>query len=446
MALNFRKFLEGIKIVPKSSSTASEKGDIDVTSGDGKLNYHNGTSSSPVVTENHQATLENKTLTNPTIDNINGVSGSGFSITADADVLINVDLGNFSATTTNGGGVFISSDESAGGSFQYNNGTSSSAVVTESHSATLTNKTLTTPIVNTSITGGASDQLTVQSASNQNLLLRSLGTGDVNIRTDGSGSTNIEDVIFNNTAISSFEQDLSLSSDVDLYLQAGSSVYINPFYNTVVLGRLLIVAPPVFYVKQTITSSGSNVLLPVLTSSYAELTNSSLVSIDTIPVGNSGQFVVIMNLTGNSIIINNDTGGAFPERRILTGTGGSVSLPNKGSATLFYSITDNRWHIVSLTQVSSIPTPSITTISANTSLTSSNDIVLVNGTTVTVTLPNPTTLSPGKTFDIKKISATGNVVTINTVSGTIDGDASKTIPTQYHSLRITTNGVNYFLI
>ena len=51
MALNFRKFIEGLRIVPKAASTASEKGDLDVVSGSGKLNYHNGTSASPVVAE-----------------------------------------------------------------------------------------------------------------------------------------------------------------------------------------------------------------------------------------------------------------------------------------------------------------------------------------------------------------------------------------------------------
>jgi hypothetical protein len=62
MAFNFRRILEGLYLVPKSSSTASQKGDMDVTSGDGKLNYHNGSSASPVVTEAHAATLTNKTI------------------------------------------------------------------------------------------------------------------------------------------------------------------------------------------------------------------------------------------------------------------------------------------------------------------------------------------------------------------------------------------------
>lgn len=55
MALNFRKFLDGIRIIPKTTSTASEKGDLEVDNATGKLNYHNGSSLSPVVTESQGA-------------------------------------------------------------------------------------------------------------------------------------------------------------------------------------------------------------------------------------------------------------------------------------------------------------------------------------------------------------------------------------------------------
>ena len=51
MAFSFKKFWKGINIVPKTSSTADEKGDLEVLSSNGKLNYHNGTNASPIVTE-----------------------------------------------------------------------------------------------------------------------------------------------------------------------------------------------------------------------------------------------------------------------------------------------------------------------------------------------------------------------------------------------------------
>ena len=62
MALDFRKFFAGINIFPKTTSTVDSAGDIDFSTDIDKLNMHNGTTASPIVTETHAATLENKTI------------------------------------------------------------------------------------------------------------------------------------------------------------------------------------------------------------------------------------------------------------------------------------------------------------------------------------------------------------------------------------------------
>ena len=109
--IDIKKFLQGIKLLPTSTpttSSSSTKGLLEVITS-GKLNYHNGTSSSPVVTEGQAATLTNKTLTSPVINTPTGI--------VKGDVgLSNVD--NTSDATKN------------------------------SASVTLTNKTLTSPIIN----------------------------------------------------------------------------------------------------------------------------------------------------------------------------------------------------------------------------------------------------------------------------------------------------------
>jgi len=75
MASNFRRLTDGIQLVPKASTTASLAGELDFSTASNKLNLHNGTISSPVVTEAGTATLTNKTLTAPVISSI--VSGGG---------------------------------------------------------------------------------------------------------------------------------------------------------------------------------------------------------------------------------------------------------------------------------------------------------------------------------------------------------------------------------
>lgn len=62
MAINFSKFLKGIKLIPNASTQVSEKGDMEILDSSGKLNLHNGTSASPVLTEAHSASVTNKTI------------------------------------------------------------------------------------------------------------------------------------------------------------------------------------------------------------------------------------------------------------------------------------------------------------------------------------------------------------------------------------------------
>jgi hypothetical protein len=110
MALNFRKFFDGINIVPKTTSTVSSAGDMDFDTTSNKVNLHNGTTSSPIVTESSTATLTNKTFTSPVINTPTGITKADVGLSA---------VDNTSDATKN-------------------------AAV-----ATLTNKTLTSPVINT---------------------------------------------------------------------------------------------------------------------------------------------------------------------------------------------------------------------------------------------------------------------------------------------------------
>ena len=67
MAFDFLKILKGLRLRPVASTAVSQKGDLEALDTGGKMNYHNGTTASPVVTESHTATLTNKTLTSPDI-------------------------------------------------------------------------------------------------------------------------------------------------------------------------------------------------------------------------------------------------------------------------------------------------------------------------------------------------------------------------------------------
>jgi hypothetical protein len=94
MAFSFRKFLLGLNLVPKSATTADSKGDLEVIDGSGKLQFHNGTTVSPIVTEAHSATLTNKTIdaddnTISDLSNTNIKSGAQIDATKIANGTVN---------------------------------------------------------------------------------------------------------------------------------------------------------------------------------------------------------------------------------------------------------------------------------------------------------------------------------------------------------------------
>jgi len=71
VALNIRKFIQGIGLIPKSSTTIDAAGEMEVLTANNKINYHNGSSASPVVTEVHASQganrLKNKDLDDATL-------------------------------------------------------------------------------------------------------------------------------------------------------------------------------------------------------------------------------------------------------------------------------------------------------------------------------------------------------------------------------------------
>jgi len=83
--------------------------------------------------------------------------------------------------------------------------------------------------------------------------------------------------------------------------------------------------------------------------------------------------------------------------------------------------------------------------SVNKTLTNGDSVILVNAAAAPVTITLPASIS-GKYFDIKKIDATANAVTIVPTSGTIDGGASVVITVQYNSVTVIGDGTNFAII
>lgn len=453
MATSFRKFLEGLRIIPKTTSTASEQGDLDVTSAAGKLNYHNGTTASPVVTEAHSATLTNKTIDGDdnTVQDLALTSLK--TVLADANKVIRRDA---SGIVTSGNSL-----------------PNSSEIVTIDSSTALTNKTLTSPVLNTptadTITGIAGGALTVQSASNQNLSLQAQGTGTVSLESltidantvtggaatltiqgasnqavtiqsqgsgnlslqaSGTGTVSVESVSFDTTTVTG-------TSALTLATTSNGNLSLSPNGT----GSIVATSKVAFNIQTDSTTTGANATVSTVSKSYIELTNVSLTSLNGVTAGGDGQRLVLTNRTGATITINNET-GATAANRILTGTGGAVTISNNASIELIYNTSNSRWMAVG----SAGGNARVSTVSSNTVLTVINDIVLASasGGSITVTLATPTS---GKIFTIKKTDSTSNLVTIlPSASETIDGTSAKALTGQYDAIQLVSDGTNWFII
>lgn len=89
-----------------------------------------------------------------------------------------------------------------------------------------------------------------------------------------------------------------------------------------------------------------------------------------------------------------------------------------------------------------IPVALARTVTADYTALATDDLVLADATSgaITVTLP-PAGSVAYQTLTIKKIDASANAVTIG---GTVDGAASPTLPAQYNSITIQSDGSAWY--
>lgn len=100
-----------------------------------------------------------------------------------------------------------------------------------------------------------------------------------------------------------------------------------------------------FIIKNDASTTGANATATPLKEQFLRLTNASLTSLAGIASQTSAKFLVLLNVTGSSIQINNEDGLASASNRIITGTGSSIPLENNTALTLIYDTTSSRWRI-----------------------------------------------------------------------------------------------------
>ena len=137
---------------------------------------------------------------------------------------------------------------------------------------------------------------------------------------------------------------------------------------------------------------------------------------------------------GTSLIfLTGGTSEATNQRMVITGTGNVGINATAPNSTL---------------QITGSLATSVTTKTANATVAAIDFTVLCNNTAapITITLPSAGGIG-GRMYIIKKVSATGNNVTVVCNGAqTIDGNATYTLINQYSSIMVQSDGVNWNII
>jgi uncharacterized membrane protein len=401
MAFSFKKFWSGLQIVPKTTSTADSKGDLEVIDSTGKLGFHNGTSVSPIVTEDHTATLENKvivvadnTITTAASGNLAATELNAALAELDADITGHItdtaDAHDASAISVSAiSGLTATEVQAALAEHQveientYNDLGAHITDAIDAHDASAIS----------SIPSGNLAATEVQAALNElqsdvdTRALDSALTAHITDTVDAHDASAISNVPSGNLAATEVQAALNeLQGDIDTInvtslaakvtgpasatdeaiarfdgttgkLVQNSVVTITDAGDAAGLTGLTssgtVTASGTLSATGSITESfstdssttGANATVSSPTTPVVRLTNAALTSVDLLASPVAGRVITIVNATGNAININNDTGGTAANR-ILTGTKATLSLADEASIIVKYDSTESRWMII----------------------------------------------------------------------------------------------------
>jgi hypothetical protein len=276
--------------------------------------------------------------------------------------------------------------DSTTGKLSYHNGTARSPIVTETSTATLTNKTLTSPAI-TSPTGivkadvglgnvdntsdatknsavatltnksidGLSNTLTnVTATTNANLTGPVTSVGNATSVTAGAITSAMiasSTIVDSNVSATAAIARTKLASGTNNALQANSSSGVLSDITDITVGTNNITLANTKHLERQAqtdsTTTGSNATLSAFTASAVRLTNVSLTSLANIPAGNNGQEFILFNRTGATVnIIDASSAIGTANARILTGTGTAITVAPNAALILSYDSTTANWQVV----------------------------------------------------------------------------------------------------
>lgn len=399
MALNLKKLgPNGIQIEAVATSTIDTKGELEVIDSLGTLQYHDGTAVRKVLLDTFsgnititgdlsvtgQATIDNlnlngNTLSSTDVDggiiidpNGNGdidltVSGTGVinlgssSITIDASGImtisgqLNIDNLRFDSNT-------ISSTDTDGNIVLSPNGTGD--VVVDSLSVSLPIKTGASKelvsgaidLDSAEVTGilpvanggtGSATQNFVDLTTNQSVDGTKTFLDPITIDPVSNqlvlGNTNTITINASAPAASRVITIPDVGTNADVVLTEGNQTISG---NKVFAGDVQAQQDVQLKIAADNASTGNQSVVSTDNSSIIRFTNNTGPTVQGLANGLEAKLLIISYTGSGSMIVQNESGSASASDRIITGTGGDVSLDPGASLWLYYDSTSSRWRVV----------------------------------------------------------------------------------------------------
>lgn len=222
----------------------------------------------------------------------------------------------------------------------------------------------------------------------------------------------------------------------------GGTLQLNTVANNTTADSVLVINNGVIEKRQVSDAAFGNAIRNI---------NGNRDTVQTISFTTNGNDLTVS--TANNTDIHLNVPNAAVDARGVVSTGSQAFAGTKSFQDSVYANTSMKvggtTPANSTVQIEGSVSMAIRTITGSGTLTNTDNTVLVNTTSgsITVTLPAPGTIA-GRIYTIKKIGTGGidNELTITPSSGTIDGGANYKIYNDYTYVTLQTDGTNWYII
>lgn len=224
------------------------------------------------------------------------------------------------------------------------------AVVGTTNVQTLTNKTLTSPVINTP-TGITKSDVGLGNVDNTSDATKNSAVATLTNKTIVATANTISAIADTNIAAGAAIARSKLATGTNSAILHNSPAGVSTDSSDLLIGTNALILANTKHLEiqaaTDATTTGTAATLTAFTGGGIRLTNASLVSIGNIPAGTNGQEVVLFNRTGVAIsVVDSSAVSGTAANRIFTGTSANISFAKDAALILSYDSLSARWQVI----------------------------------------------------------------------------------------------------